>query len=148
LKLTAPNLLTSEDQFSYSTKARTAASKSEVKHAMKDIKVVPNPFYKYSSYETSFDKLIKFTNLPASCTIKIFTVAGDLIRTLKHNASSDNDRVNSRPYDEDYEAPDYSTSIERWDLKTSNGRYVASGMYIALVESSAGKKLVKFAIIQ
>ncbi|KAB2880999.1 hypothetical protein F9K33_03290 [bacterium] len=148
LKLTAPNLLTSEDQFSYSTTARTAASKSDTKRAMKNIKVVPNPFYKYSSFETSLNKLIKFTNLPSSCTIKIFTVAGDLIRTLNHNSASDNDRVNNRPYDDSYSPADDATSIERWDLKTANGRYVASGMYIALVESAEGKRLVKFAIIQ
>ena len=119
-----------------------------VASTVKNIKVVPNPFYKYSSYETSLDKLIKFTNLPSSCTIKIFTVAGDLVRTLNHNSSSNNDRVNNRPYDETYSPADDATSIERWDLKTSNGRYVASGMYIALVESAEGKRLVKFAIIQ
>ncbi|KAB2878689.1 hypothetical protein F9K33_12060 [bacterium] len=116
--------------------------------SVKNIKVVPNPFYKYSSFETSLDKLIKFTNLPSSCTIKIFTVAGDLVRTLNHNSASDNDRVNNRPYDESYSPSSDATSIERWDLKTANGRYVASGMYIALVESAEGKRLIKFAIIQ
>ncbi|MBL7995918.1 hypothetical protein JNM05_11165, partial [bacterium] len=148
LTLTAPNLITISDKFTFSTSARASASKSDAKRAMKDIKVVPNPFYKYSSFETSFDKLIKFTNLPSSCTIKIFTVAGDLVKTLNHNETSDNDRVNNRPYDDTFEPTDDATSIERWDLKTANGRYVASGMYIALVESAAGKRLVKFAIIQ
>ncbi|MBL7995662.1 hypothetical protein JNM05_09850, partial [bacterium] len=144
----ANHVITANDVFTYSTTARTVASKSDVKRTLKDIKVVPNPFYKYSSFETSFDKLIKFTNLPSSCTIKIFTVTGDLVKTLTHNQTSNNDRVNYRPYDENY-APDVdATSIERWDLKTANGRYVASGMYIALIESSAGKKLVKFAVIQ
>ncbi len=115
---------------------------------LKQIKVVPNPFYKYSSFETQFDKLIKFTHLPDECTIRIFTVAGDLVRTIRHNASSNNDRVNTRPYDEDFEPEASSTSIEKWDLKTANGRYVASGIYIALIESKAGKRFVKFAIIQ
>ena len=103
-------------------------AKPAVNSSLKNIKVVPNPFYKYSSYETSFDKLIKFTNLPSTCTIKIFTVAGDLIKTIKHNSTSDNDRVNTDPYDETFEPESNATSIERWDLKTENGRYVASGI--------------------
>ncbi|WP_218837990.1 hypothetical protein, partial [Candidatus Methanoperedens nitratireducens] len=113
LKLTAPNFITAYDRFTYSTTARTVASKSDVKRALKDIKVVPNPFYKYSTYETNFDKLIKFTNLPDVCTIKIFTVAGDLIRTLKHNPSSNNDRINTKPYDETFKPESNATSIER-----------------------------------
>ncbi len=123
-------------------------AKAAVNSTLKNIKVVPNPFYKYSSYETNFDKMIKFTHLPEVCTIKIFTVAGDLIKTIKHNTTSNNDRVNSNPYDENFEPAASSTSIERWDLKTANGRYVASGMYVALIESPAGKRLVKFAVIQ
>ena len=147
MNTTKPN--TVHDLFTFSTKANSVTTaKKDLKRALKNIKVVPNPFYKYSSYETSLDKLIKFTNLPSTCTIKIFTVAGDLIKTIKHNAASNNDRVNTDPYDEDFVPAEDATSIERWDLKTQNGRYVASGMYIALIESPAGKKFVKFAIIQ
>ncbi len=147
INTTKPN--SASDVFTFSSTANSVVtSKKDLKRALKDIKVVPNPFYKYSSFETQFDKLIKFTHLPDECTIRIFTVAGDLVRTIRHNASSNNDRVNTRPYDEDFEPEASSTSIEKWDLKTANGRYVASGIYIALIESKAGKRFVKFAIIQ
>ncbi len=137
------------DVFTFSSTANSVVtSKKDLKRALKDIKVVPNPFYKYSSFETQFDKLIKFTHLPDECTIRIFTVAGDLVKTIRHNASSNNDRVNLSPYDDGFEPEASATSIEKWDLTTANGRYVASGMYIALIESKAGKHFVKFAIIQ
>ncbi len=147
INTTKPN--SASDVFTFSSTANSVVtSKKDLKRALKDIKVVPNPFYKYSSFETQFDKLIKFTHLPDECTIRIFTVAGDLVKTIRHNASSNNDRVNLSPYDDGFEPEASATSIEKWDLTTANGRYVASGMYIALIESKAGKHFVKFAIIQ
>lgn len=140
---------TVNDVFSFTPHANTVlASKKDLKHALKNIKVVPNPYYKNFYYTQPEDDPIRFTGLPSSCTIKIFTVAGDLVRTLKHNALSDNDRINNRPYDLNYEPEPLATSVERWDRKTANGHFVAAGMYIALIESPAGKRFVKFAVIQ
>ena len=117
---------------------------------MDGILVVPNPFYGRSTYQASlFDKRIKFTGLPGACTIRIFTVAGDLVRTIRHNEGSTNDRMNTNPLDLTYTPNDAATSTETWNLQNEVGDYVASGMYIALIEAPGyGKKTVKFAVIQ
>jgi hypothetical protein len=71
--------------------------------------------------------VITFTNLPAICTIKIYTIAGELIKTIPVSSSSG------------------STT---WDAKTDFGGNAASGVYIYLIESSTSKKLGKLMIIR
>jgi hypothetical protein len=74
------------------------------------VKVVPNPYYGHSQYELNpYDKRVKFTHLPKECTIRIFTLGGDHVRTLEKN--------------------DTSTELF-WDLETKFGIPVASGIYI------------------
>ena len=71
------------------------------KNALDYIRVVPNPYYGYSSYEVNqLDNRVKITNLPRKATIKIFTVSGTEVRTL----NKDNGM----------------TSID-WDLKNNFG---------------------------
>ena len=82
---------------------------------MDKIKAVPNPYYGYSSYETNqLDNRVKITNLPGEATIKIFTVGGTLVRTLKKD--------------------DNMTSID-WDLKNDFGIPIASGLYVIHVNA-------------
>ncbi len=142
--------LSSYDRFVFAATANHTYTKKEGRHSLENIKAVPNPFYIRSEYQSdSYEKIMKFINLPPVCTIKIFTVAGDLVRMLRHNGTSNNERTD--PIIRDLEGDmlrNEETSIEVWDLKTANFRYVASGMYIALVESPYGKKFVKFAVIQ
>ncbi|MCB0834621.1 MAG: hypothetical protein KDC45_14230, partial [Bacteroidetes bacterium] len=140
------------DQFTFSTTANAVTTaKKDLKKELDDIKVVPNPYYgRAEAYQASlFNKVVKFTNLPATCTIKIFTVAGDLVAVVNHNSTSNNDRTNVNPLDLTGTPAAASTSSERWGLQNTDGKFVASGMYVALVEApGVGKKLVKFAIIQ
>lgn len=147
---TKPN--TVFDSYAFSGTARTtSASKAQMKASLKDIRAVPNPYYGQSLYQTQglFGKVLKFTHLPGSCTIKIFNVAGDLVTTLVHNASSTNGRLNTNPLDINATAAPKETSEEWWDLTNADGKFVASGMYIALIDvPGVGKKTVKFAVIQ
>lgn len=145
------HILTVSDTFAFSTTRNTVlASKSDLKNDLKNAKVVPNPFYGRSLYQSGlFDKRIKFVNLPASCTIRIFTVSGDLVATLVHNGVSNNDRVNTNPLTGQFVASAQETSTETWDARNADGKFVASGMYVAVVDApEIGKKLLKFAVIQ
>ncbi len=146
---TKPNA--NDDKYRFTTVVNKASTeKADVKDDMKNIRVVPNPYYGRSDYQQSlFDKQVKFTHLPSVCTIKIFTVSGDLVTTLNHNASSNNDRDNNNPLDLNFAGNDQTTSVERWNLQNAGGKFVASGMYIAVIEAKGkGKKIVKFAVIQ
>lgn len=122
--------LTSADRYRFST----AAQRFDPELAKKDmdlIRVVPNPFVVTSGFDTVRDRHeIHFTRLPAECTIKIFTLAGELVKTLAHKSA-----VNG-------------VSFERWDLKTEFGSEVAYGVYLYHVESPAGKKMGKLAIMR
>tara|TARA_B100000902_G_scaffold365033_1_gene385615 strand:+ start:77687 stop:81922 length:4236 start_codon:yes stop_codon:yes gene_type:complete len=98
---------------------------SQAKSALDLINVVPNPYYGYSEYETSqLDNRIKITNLPKTSKIRIYTVSGNLIRTIKKS--------------------DDLTSVD-WDLKNDNGIPVASGLYVIHVEAlGIGEKILKW----
>lgn len=102
---------------------------AERKDQLEMVNVVPNPYWAYSAYETSYDTpVIKFTHLPNEVTIRIFNLAGQLIKTLSKN--------------------DVTNELT-WNLRNESNLRVASGMYLAHVEApEIGEKILKFAIIQ
>jgi hypothetical protein len=80
-----------------------------------NIRVVPNPYYSRSSYELSpFNRIIKFINMPEAATVRIYDLAGHLVRTLQKT--------------------DPNSSILEWDIQNSNRLPVASGVYVYHVE--------------
>jgi hypothetical protein len=86
------------------------------KSGLDQVRVVPNPYYNRSRYElNSFNRKIRFINLPETCTIRIFSIAGDLVRTMQKT--------------------DRTTSIFDWDALTDNQLPVASGVYIYHVDA-------------
>ncbi len=89
----------------------------------------PNPYFGASPLEKEItDAFITFTRLPKTCTIRIFTVAGDLIRTIKK---------------------DDDTQFARWDLRNDAGVPVASGIYIVHIDvPGIGSKVLKVVVFQ
>ncbi len=98
--------------------------------------VYPNPYraggnYRALGYEgrTESDRpddrvrTIHFADLPARCTIKIYTLDGDLVRQIDH----------------DKDPGDPEASHETWDLITRNTQAVVSGLYYWTVESASGE---------
>jgi hypothetical protein len=102
---------------------------------VKKILAVPNPYYAHSAYElTQFDRVMKFTNIPAakSVTIRIFNIAGDLVRTIRRTAST---------------ADEMARAEIKWDLNTDNNLPVASGIYIYRVDvDGVGSKTDRLAV--
>ncbi|MEZ4688422.1 MAG: hypothetical protein R3B47_20885, partial [Bacteroidia bacterium] len=98
------------------------------KSALDDIRVVPNPYYAYSSYETGqLSNTVKFTNLPQQCVISVYTLNGNLVRTFRKDSDS----------------PE-----QTWDLKNQSGVPVASGPYIIHVDAGdLGVKVVKMVAV-
>jgi len=90
-----------------------------VADAKPGIGVYPNPYRAGSLYDDrlggELGRKLWFTNLPARCTIKVFTVAGDLVKTLHHD--------------------DTASGQESWNVLTENDRPVASGLYVYVVEN-------------
>jgi hypothetical protein len=78
------------------------------------IRVVPNPFVLYSTYQTSQEQgRVVFTHLPPVGTLRIYTVAGQLVQ-----------QITWVPADLEGDGDLY------WDLTTRGGLDVASGLYL------------------
>ncbi len=88
--------------------------------SLAEVKVVPNPFYVNSGFEFAGDaKLIQFVNLESECTIRIYTLRGDLVKTIYHNNPQ--------------------SGVTFWNQISDNGQYVKSGMYFYVVTNAKGE---------
>ncbi|MEM9918534.1 MAG: hypothetical protein AAF990_10585 [Bacteroidota bacterium] len=117
-------------------------TKMEVNEQLDAISVVPNPYYGYSTYETSqFTKRVKITNLPAKCTVTIFTLDGKFIREYRRNLEgADLSDRNKKGFLVGQIEPD----IE-WDLNNHKGVPVASGVYLIYVDAPGlGERVLKW----
>ena len=72
---------------------------------------------------------IYFINLPAECTIRIYTVAGELVRKIEHSETVFN-------------------GAEAWDLLNLDNLEVAFGVYIYHIETDNAETVGKFAVIK
>ncbi len=120
--------LKSED--TYVITSLQTSEKTMVKDDLRGIMVVPNPYIVTSAYEQEkygFQKKLQFQKLPDNCTIRIYNIAGDLVRTLNHT----------------------SGSIETWNIQNENEQEVSFGVYIFHVDSPGiGNYIGKFALIK
>lgn len=134
IKLKKPFL--SSDVFRF-VASSAKINKEEAANQLDNIKVVPNPYVASARWETKnlFNsgrgpRSIHFTHLPAQCTIRIFTVSGELVKTIYHDNALNN-------------------GTENWDLLTRDNLGVAYGVYIYYVEAPGiGERTGKFAIIK
>jgi len=112
------------------TTAQRVVPGTEPPETVGQVAVVPNPYRGDAGYESfnppwerppetrsrwmEQDRRIQFINLPSRCRIQIYTVAGDPVQTLYHESTT-------RGY-------------EDWNLTSSVGQAVASGIYMFAVE--------------
>ena len=117
-----------------SSSINSAAAANE----LEKIKVVPNPYVvthqneaRLLSTQTSGrgEREIRFTHIPPGSKINIFTVKGELIKTL-------------------LSADQYVGDVY-WNLRTEENLDAAFGMYVYTVEiPNVGTKIGKFALIK
>jgi hypothetical protein len=120
--------LSYRDTFSFTTDGMTMMA---MDYDPDKISVWPNPYYGYNPEERdALDRRVMFSHLPTEgpSTIRIFALDGTLVRTIKHN--------------------DTGSQHTYWDMKNNFELPVASGMYIAHVETNRGDKILKLAVIQ
>jgi len=110
--------------------------KDKAKSDLDEIAVVPNPYVGMASWEPVTndvgrgERRVYFINLPAQCTIRIYTISGHLVQTLEHNTSAANGQ-------------------EPWNLISKDGMNVAYGVYIFHVDApGTGEKIGRFALIK
>ena len=124
------------DYFTFSTQSSRVDAAS-AKEDLDKINVVPNPYISTDKWEKRNvsqtgrgERRIDFTNLPANCTVRIYTITGSLVKTLYKDSSPTNGSLS-------------------WNLVTEDGMDIAYGLYIYHVEApGVGEKIGKFAIIK
>jgi hypothetical protein len=135
--------ITKNDKFTFTTtKAGQRLTQADKKSLFDKVNVFPNPLYAYNPAVGYYadpgnpkndEPYVTFSNLPEKVTIKVYTISGQLLRTL---TESDKGAGASSPF-------------LNWDIKNEEGLRAASGMYLAVVSSPGlGEKVLKFAIIQ
>ena len=132
MEIFANKLNTTADVFSFTAPSVTT-DPNLAKQDVNKINVFPNPYYGYNYRETSREgKYVTFNHLPANAKIRIFDLAGVLVRTI--------DKLGA------VNASQFAT----WDLRNSSNYPVASGIYVAYIDMpDLGKtKILKVAIIQ
>jgi hypothetical protein len=117
----------------------------KAKSALDLIRVVPNPYYAYSTYEQTradqLDNRVRITNLPNRCTVSIYTINGTLVRQFKRDVAAD---VSDGFAIEEGQDRNLATTLD-WDLKNTAGITVSGGVYIIHIDAgSLGEKIVKW----
>jgi len=100
--------------------------------------VVPNPYVSATAHESPLppgittgrgERKVDFIHVPADSKISIFTSRGDHVITLRHDSAINDGTVT-------------------WNLKTKENLDIAYGVYFYVLESPAGEKSGKIAIIK
>jgi len=109
-------------QFSLNKLAPIANNKLASYNALDQIKVVPNPYYAYNlgSGVEGYPE-VKITNIPIGTVVSIYTVNGELLKTLKADA-------------------DVPHLI--WNTTNLQNNYVAPGIYLMHVQLPNGREKI------
>ncbi len=125
------------------------------KEKMDNIMVIPNPYVGRSNFDGRREndkkgdksRRLWFVNLPYSCTIRIYTLAGDLVKELAHDGANTTDIITVSKASSQGISAD---GMEAWDLLSKHNQIIAPGVYLYSVENNADKKIKvgKFVIIK
>ncbi|RPI07128.1 MAG: hypothetical protein EHM64_00445 [Ignavibacteriae bacterium] len=134
VKLTRPFL--DNDVFEFTMNAPDV-NKEQAKIDLDKVRVVPNPYIITNVWEPRNtysngrgERQLHFTHLPSSCTIMIFTVNGQLVKTLTHNAPVDD-------------------GTEIWNMLSKDNLEISYGIYIYHVKADGvGEKTGKFIVLK
>ncbi len=135
IKTTRP--FDSDDVYRFETSGAKVESAS-AKNDLDRISVVPNPYVITNALEpidhqNTLDRgpsRLYFNHLPQQCTIKIYTITGELVDVIHHDSAMDD-------------------GIEFWDLTTQDNFPIAYGVYIYHVDAGElGEKIGRFGVIK
>jgi hypothetical protein len=107
------------------------------KTGLDSIKVVPNPYVAGAIWEPKNPfstgrgaREIHFNHLPMRCTIRIYTVDGELLQTIEHLGT-------------------FNDGTESWNMLTRDNLDISYGVYIYHIDApEIGEHVGKFAVIK
>ncbi|TFG89348.1 MAG: hypothetical protein E4H17_00840 [Gemmatimonadales bacterium] len=120
--------------------------------------VFPNPYRVEARWDVGQrvrDHYLWFTNLPARCALRIYTLSGDLVYETQFDGATYAGEGTRGLYDPnrelDVKAPTLSGTTLAWNLITRGGQAAATGLYLYSVEDQTGKRpraVGKFLIVK
>lgn len=116
--------------FTYTAPNVTQGDDDLAKTEVEKINVFPNPYYGVNPREVNkYQRFVTFSHLPAKATLRVFNLAGQLVRILHKDSPS---------------------QFTTWDLLNDNSFPVSSGIYIVHIDMPdlGTTKIVKLAVIQ
>jgi hypothetical protein len=122
-------IIKGSDIYTFKTEASTFSG-NLAKDQVEEINVFPNPYYGFHSRETTRDgKFVTFSHLTPKATIRIFDLAGVLVRTI---------------------VKDDPSQFIRWNLQNDSNFPVASGIYVVYIDipDLGTSKILKLAVLQ
>ena len=126
-----------EDKYQFITNASLINNEQSI-NALDNISVVPNPYVVTNVLEPldrqnprdRGPRRVYFNHLPKDCTIRIYTITGELVKTLVHHSSMDDGK-------------------EFWDLTTDDNFPISYGVYLFHVDAEdLGESIGRFAVIK
>ncbi len=104
----------------------------------KSIGVYPNPYYVNAYWDGGRERLRKiyFYNLPARCEIRVYTLAGDVVTILDHDARTNNGEGIEwfNQYGDRGTEAQFAGGEHAWDLISRFDQAIATGLYLFSVE--------------
>jgi len=120
----------------YSQNMVRVMPRSTPTQTLDDVYVAPNPYRESAAWdlaETAVEptgRRVKFFNVPPEATVRIFSLSGDLVQVLEHDAR------------------EASTQLS-WNLISRNNQDTVSGIYLYHVETPDGREAVgKFVVVR
>ncbi len=106
-----------------------------------EIGVYPNPYYVNAAWDGNRERLRKiyFYNLPARCQITVYTLAGDVVTVIEHDAAtySGNEINWFQQYGSRNIPAEFSGGEHAWDLISRYDQAIATGLYLFTVKDHA-----------
>jgi hypothetical protein len=126
----------SNDTFEF-TMVASAVDNEIAKTDLDKIRVVPNPYIVTNPWEPRNtyangrgERQLHFIHLPQNCEIRIFTINGQLVKTLYHNSSNQN-------------------GTEIWNMLSKDNLEISYGIYVYHVKAEGvGEKIGKILILK
>ena len=88
------------------------AAEPDPTNKQSQVRVVPNPFRQVSGYpDQAEEKRLAFVNIPSYCTIRIYTLALDLLKTLEHRSGGGIETWGSQA-GKDYMLTDFAQNVQ------------------------------------
>ena len=127
--ITANHVNTPSITYTFTAPANKIADADLAKQDVTLINVFPNPYLGFNPQEINrYARFVTFNHLPRKATIRIFNLAGILVRTI---------------------VKDDATQFAQWDLNNEGAFPVSAGMYVAYIDMPdlGSTKILKLGVI-